>query len=525
MTNQASTSEKSKRLAKNTMMLYFRMLLLMLVSLYTSRINLNALGVDDFGIYGVVGGLVGMFWIVSTGLVSSINRFLTYELGTGNQDRLNKIFGTSLCIQYIIIAIVVILAETVGLWFLNNKMVIPADRMVAANWVYQFSIASFCLDLIVIPYTADIIAHEKMSAFAYISIITAVGKLIVAWTTLIAPFDRLIWFGAMIFVNGTIIRYIYVFYCKRHFQECRCGIQFDKSVWKEMFGFAGWTFIGTIAAILRDYGGNILINLFSGPAVNAARGIATQVNGAVSGFADNFQTAMKPQITKSYASGDYDYMYKLVFQGSRLSFYILFVLALPILCSTHYILRLWLGEVPPHTTLFVQLVLILTLNESLSGTLITAMLATGQIRNFQIIVGSINLLNIPVSYLVLKLGAIPESVVMVAIGISVCCTFARVILLRNITRMPARKFLIKVYLNVIIVSISAGCVPFIISRHLSENLPNFLLVSVIAVCCTIVSILYVGSDKDERQFIYAKLKTGWTRFKSILKLSFTPKNS
>lgn len=502
-------------------MLYFRMLLLMVVSLYTSRINLNALGVDDFGIYGVVGGLVGMFWIVSTGLVSSINRFLTYELGVGNQERLNKIFGTSLCIQYIIIAIVVVLAETVGLWFLNHKMVIPADRMVAANWVYQFSIASFCLDLIIIPYTADIIAHEKMSAFAYISILTAVGKLIVAWTTMISPIDRLIWFGGMILVNGTIIRYIYVFYCRKHFQECRCKVEFDKSVWKEMFGFAGWTFIGTVAAILRDYGGNILINLFSGPAVNAARGIATQVNGAVAGFADNFQTAMKPQITKSYASGDLEYMFKLVYQGSRLSYYILFILALPILCSTHYILQIWLGEVPAHTTLFVQLVLLLTLNESLSGTLITAMLATGKIRNFQMIVGSLNLLNLPISYLVLKLGAIPESVVMVAIGVSVCCTIARVILLRNITHISARAFFKKVYLNVIVVSLVAGVIPLVIRRSIDEDFLNFILISIVAVCCTIVSILYVGSNNTERKFIFTKLRSGWHQFKKTLKLSLS----
>lgn len=288
-----------------------------------------------------------------------------------------------------------------------------------------------------------------------------------------------------------------------------------------MFGFAGWTFIGTVAAILRDYGGNILINLFSGPAVNAARGIATQVNGAVAGFADNFQTAMKPQITKSYASGDLEYMFKLVYQGSRLSYYILFILALPILCSTHYILQIWLGEVPAHTTLFVQLVLILTLNESLSGTLITAMLATGKIRNFQIIVGSLNLLNLPISYLVLKLGAIPESVVMVAIGVSICCTFARVILLRNITHISARAFFKKVYLNVILVSLAAGVIPYIVSRNVHEDFIHFILISTMAVACTMFSILYLGSNKTERKFIFTKARTGWRQFSDTLKLSFS----
>lgn len=476
----------------------------MLVSLYTSRVNLNALGVTDFGIYGVVGGLVGMFWIVSTSMVGSINRFLTFEIGTGNQERLNKIFGTAMAFQYIISLIVLLLGETVGLWFLNHKMVIPLDRLDAANWVYQLSIFSFCMDLIVIPYTAAIVAHEKMSAFAYISIISALGKLVVAWTTMIAPFDKLIWFAAMILVNATILRFIYIRYCRKYFVECRSRFVFDKSIWKDMLGFSGWTFIGTTASILRDYGGNILINLFSGPTVNAARGIANQVNGAVAGFTDNFQMALKPQITKSYAVGNLDYMFKLICQGSRLSFYILFLIALPILLSTHYILQLWLGEVPAHTVLFVQLVLVLTMNESISGTLITAMQATGKIRNFQMIVGSLNLLNLPVSYIVLKFGAIPESVVMVAIGVSVCCTLARVIMLQNATGMSARRFVWMVYFNVIIVAAISSIIPMIVNYYMSECFWSFITVSVLSIASSIICMLYIGSNYDERKFIFTK---------------------
>lgn len=497
---------KSRRIARNTMMLYFRMLLLMLVSLYTSRVNLNALGVDDFGIYGVVGGLVSMFWIVSNALVGSINRFITFELGTGNQDKLNRIFSTAKGFQYIIIAVIIILAETIGLWFLNYKMVIPSDRMMAANWVYQFSVISFCLDLIVIPYTADIIAHERMSAFAYISILNVFGKLIVAWTISIAPIDRLIWFGGLILVNSTIIRYVYIYYCKRHFEECKAKFIFDKSVWKEMFGFAGWSFIGTIAAILRDYGGNILINLFFGPAVNAARGIATQVNGAVSGFVDNFQTAVKPQITKSYAANDYDYMYQLIYQGSRFSFYILFLLALPILCSTHYVLKLWLGEVPEYTVLFVQLILILTMHESLSGPLITAMLATGNIRNFQIVVGGINLMNLPISYICLRLGWIPQSVVIVAIFISFCCTIARILFVREMTGMPVRAFLTHVYLNIFLISGVSCIIPIILRWYLNEDFIGFLIVSFAALVCSIICMLYIGCSKNERTFVFTRIR-------------------
>lgn len=508
-----NTSENNKRIAKNTMLLYMRMLLLMLVSLYTSRINLNALGVVDFGIYGVVGGVVSMFYIVSNALVGSINRFLAFEIGSENQERLNKVFCTAKGFQYIIVGLVFVLAETLGLWFLNNKMVIPADRIVAANWIYQFSTISFCLDLLVIPYTADIIAHEKMSAFAYISILTAIGKLVVAWTTMVAPIDHLIWFGALILVNSTIIRSIYIFYCKRNFIECNCKFQFCKSIWKEMFGFAGWNFIGTIAAILRDQGGNILINLFAGPAVNAARGIANQVNNAVSSFADNFQTALKPQITKSYAAKNYDYLYKLIFQGARLSYYILLILALPILCNTHYIIQIWLGEVPDSTVLFVQLILIFTMSESLAGPLITAMLATGKIRDFQIIVGGLNLLNIPISYIILKLGAIPEMVVVVSIFISVCCEMARILLLRRMINMSARAFLYHVYFNVIVVSIIASVFPLYLHSVLKENFGSFILISSVAALCTIFSILVVGCNKEERGFIYSKMAIIFNKLK------------
>lgn len=400
----------------------------------------------------------------------------------------------------------VIVSGDCRIMVLNYKMVIPADRLIAANWIYQLSTISFCMDLLVIPYTAAIIAHEKMSAFAYISILTAIGKLIVAWTIMIAPIDRLIWFGALILVNSTVIRSVYIFYCKRHFEECNGKFQFDASIWKEMFGFAGWNFIGTIAAILRDQGGNILINLFSGPAANAARSIANQVNSAVAGFADNFQTALKPQIIKSYAVGNFDYLYKLVFQGARFSYYILLILAMPILCNTHYIIQLWLGEVPESTVLFVQLILVFTMSESLAGPLITAMLATGNIRNFQIIVGGLNLLNIPLSYLALKLGAIPEAVVAVAIFISVCCEMARVLLLRNMINMSVRAFFRYVYFNVIAVSITAGILPIYLHFNMTENFGSFILISIVAVVNTILSILFVGCNKKERRFVYSKME-------------------
>ena len=378
-------STNNKRIAKNTLLLYFRMLFLMLVSLYTSRVVLNALGVEDFGIYNVVGGVVAMFTMLSGSLSAAITRFITYELGTGNQENLKKIFSSAVTIQIGLAVVIILLAEAGGVWFLNVKMNIPEARMIAANWVFQFSILTFAINLISVPYNASIIAHERMSAFAYISILEAIGKLAIAYLITVSPIDRLIFYALLMCVVALLIRLVYGYYCKKHFAECTYHFLWNKNLLKRMFGFAGWNFIGASSAVLRDQGGNVVINLFCGPAVNAARGIAFQVNTAVHGFVTNFMTALNPQITKSYASGDREYMMTLIFQGARLSFYMLLVLSLPILVNTHYILALWLKIVPEHTVLFVQLILLFGLSESISNPLITAMLATGKIRNYQII--------------------------------------------------------------------------------------------------------------------------------------------
>lgn len=313
MTNQ--TSDNNKRIAKNTMLLYFRMLFMMVISLYTSRIVLNALGVNDYGIYNVVGGVVAMFAILSGSLSASISRFITFEIGKGNVDRLKEVFCTAINVQIILIVCIIFLMETIGLWFLNYKMVIPEDRLFAANWVFQFSIATFAINLWSIPYNATIIAHEKMSAFAYISIFDAIAKLSAAFLIMYSPLDKLILYAFLIMITGLFQRVLYSVYCKRNFEECCYKLSFNRNITKEMFGFAGWNFIGASSAVLRDQGGNLLINLFFGPSVNAARGVAMSVNSAVLNFVSNFMTALNPQITKNYASGNYSYMFKLAFQG------------------------------------------------------------------------------------------------------------------------------------------------------------------------------------------------------------------
>lgn len=506
------TSDNNKRIAKNTLLLYFRMLFMMVVSLYTSRVILNALGVEDFGIYNVVGGVVAMFTVISGSLSAAISRFITYELGKGDLSKLNKIFSASVTIQLLLSLIIVVLIESVGVWFLNAKMTIPEDRIAAANWVLQFSIITFVINLISVPYNAAIIAHERMSAFAYISILEAICKLAIAFLIMISPMDKLVFYAILMCIVSLIVRYTYGHYCKKHFTECTYHFHWDKDILKKMFGFAGWNFIGASSAVLRDQGGNIVINLFYGPSVNAARGIASQVNSAVMGFVTNFMTALNPQITKSYASGDREYMMTLVYQGARLSFYMLLLLSLPILVNTHYILVIWLKLVPEHAVLFVQLILIFAMSESISNPLITAMLATGKIRNYQIVVGGLQMLNLPISYICLQLGAMPESVLIVAIVISQCCLAARLYMLRGLIGLSSIMYLKKVYFNVVMVTVVSVILPSLLAHSMSESFISFVFLSLVAIASAASTEFFIGCNKKERAFIINKVRSVKTKF-------------
>lgn len=501
-----SRSANNKRIAKNTMLLYVRMLFLVAVNLYTSRIVLEALGVADFGIYNVVGGVVAMFALISGSISAAISRYVTYELGTGRKERLELIFSTSINILLIIAGVIVVLAETVGLWFLNVKMVFPPGRLAAANWVFQLSILTFVINLISLPYNASIISHEKMSAFAYISILEAVGKLGIAFLIMLSVPDRLVFYAMLMCVLAIVIRIVYMRYCRDHFAECRYRFVLDRPLLKEMFCFAGWNFIGAGSAMLRDQGGNIVINLFYGTMVNAACGIAVQVNNAITGFVTNFMTALNPQITKSYASGDREYMMTLIFNGARLSFYMLLLVSLPVLLNTRYLLSLWLTVVPEYSTLFVQLILLFAMSESVSTPLITATLATGNIRNYQLIVGGLQMLNLPVVYVLLRNGFAPQWVYIVAIIISQACLAARLVLLRGMIGLDVRRYMTNVYLNVISVGVCAMIIPACVRMALPENFVNFVTVSLVSLVCTALSIYYVGCTRAQRAFVMEKCR-------------------
>ena len=498
-------SENNKRIAKNTLLLYFRMLLTMLVSLYTSRIVLNALGVIDFGIYNVVGGVVTMLSVLSGSLSSAISRFITFELGKSNFDRLKEIFSTAVIIQVVLSIIVITLGETVGMWFLNYKMNIPAERMIAANWVFQFSILTFVVNLISVPYNASIIAHERMSAFAYISVLEVAGKLIVAYFISISPIDKLIFYAVLICVIALTIRMVYGLYCKRYFDECTFYFVWRPQLLKQMFGFAGWNFIGSSSAILRDQGGNIIINLFCGPVVNAARGIAYQVNAAVTSFVTNFMMAINPQIIKSYASENYDYVMSLIFRGARFSFYILLFVSIPVLIDTHFILEIWLKTVPEYTVSFVRLVILFTLSESISYPLITVMHATGNIREYQILVGGLQMLNLPISYFIMYIGMPPELVFIVAIVISQFCLFSRLVLLRKMIGLEINKFLKSVWMNVLIVAFVSSILPIMISYKTYESLSRLFWLLLVNIVTVSIVVYFIGLTLNERAYFREKI--------------------
>ncbi len=488
-------------------MLYVRMLFGMLVSLYTSRVVLQALGVEDYGIYNVIGGVVAMFSMISNSLSSSVSRFLTFELGKGNLEGLKRVFSTSLSIHVALVLVIVLLSETLGLWFLNTHMTIPENRLYAANWVFQASVLTFVINLLSVPFSASIVSHERMSAFAYIGILDIVLRLLIVLFIAYSGwnFDRLIIYSLLLVGVVCIMQAIYWNYCTRNFEECKFGLSFDVNYWKEMSSFAGWNFIGCTAGLLKDQGVNILLNLFIGPIINAARGIANTVNNVLASFSGNFMTALNPQITKSYAAGDYDYMFSLVERGSRFSYYILLLFALPMLFETEFVLTLWLKHYPAHTVNFVRLILIVTMCDILSNTLINLQVATGQIRNYQLVVGGMLLMNFPLSYFCLKMGLPPESTLIVALIVAVCCLFLRLLFLRKMVGLSMKRYLRKVCGNVLFVTLLAMIIPSFIYTQMSDSIIRFVTICVFTTVCSSIAIYWGGCSMNEREFIKEKI--------------------
>ena len=474
----------NKRIAQNTLFLYFRTLVILLVSLYTSRVVLNVLGIDDYGIYNVVGGIVLMFQFLNVGMIDVSQRFLTYELGKNDGQQLQKVFSTSLIIHLIIIFFLLILAETVGLWFLNHKMNIPTSRIIAANWVFQFSILTFIIKIFSVPYNASIVAHEHMKVYAYVSILEVILQLAIVFLLKGSASDKLILYAILMSFVTLLISIMYTLYCKKYFKECK--------------------FLGNIGYSLKMQGINILINLFFGPAVNAARGVAYQVNAGIYNFVSNFQIAMKPQITKRYAMGDTNSMMVLVHNSSRYSFFLLLYLTLPVLIKTPYILHLWLGIVPEYTVMFLRLVLIVTLINSITGPVATAIQAKGKIKLFQTIILGITLLDIPISYIVLKSGYPPYTVMYISILTELIALIARIWILNALIPMHISNFIIEVIGRSLLVFILAAIIPTGLSQYIPDTFTGFILICIITVSSTTIVLLTVGLKTAERSLIYKK---------------------
>lgn len=409
----SESSSNNKRIAKNTLLLYFRMLLTMAVTLYTSRIVLKVLGVEDYGIYNVVGGVVTMLGFINSSLSGAGSRYLTYELGKENQGNMKQMFSTILFMHFFLAIIIVAISETVGLWFVHNKLVIPEERMVAALWAYHCSILTSAVSIVSVPYNSLIIAHEKMGVFAYISIIEVSLKLLIVFFLANLSYDKLIVYAILYLAVQILIRIIYNHYCTKHFQESRTLPAYHPKQMREIFTYATWTLNGNLAVAGYTQGLNILLNMFFGPMVNAARGIAVQVQSAIMTFVQNFQVAINPQIIKSYAANEFEYMHSLIIASSKYGVFLMMIVAFPVFLFIHSILQLWLGVIPDYTPQFIQIMLFVGLLRPLCSALITGIHATGDIRKFQLYEGTSLLMVVPVSYLLLKFCQISPIAVMV----------------------------------------------------------------------------------------------------------------
>lgn len=501
-----ATQVNNKRIAQNTLLLYVRMLFIMGVSLYTSRVVLQTLGVEDFGTFGVVGSIITMFTFINAAMVTATQRYLTFEIGRNNLAQLQKVFSTSLQIHLGIALIIILLSETVGLWLLYNKLEIPATRLQAAFWVFQCSIAACVTTIMTTPYKANIIAHEEMSAFAYITIVEVILKLGIVYLLYLLPFDKLIIYAVLILCVQIMITLSYIIYCKRHYKETTYSHSIDRPLLYEMAGFAGWSFWGNLAYILNTQGINILLNTFFGLVVNAAREFAVQIQTAVQQFVGNFQMALNPQITKTFAANEIGQMHILMQRSARFSFFLLYLLALPVIIETPYILSLWLKNVPPHTATFTQLMLIVSLISTSSSSCVIANQATGKVKRYQAIVGGILLLSLPISYATLHLGAPAYAVFIVAIFIEIIAQIARLWLLRPLINLSVRTFLQKVYLPISLVLTISLPIPIMIWTTLEEG---FIRLIAVGFACTLsvgISTLTIGLTKGERKFIIDRIR-------------------
>ena len=489
-----------RRIAGNTLLLYLRMGLIMLISLYASRVVLDVLGETDFGLYNVIGGIVVTFAFLNSVMNAACNRYYSIELGRGDYQALHKVFGVNIIIFAVIALIILVLSETVGLWILERKMNIPADRMNAARWVYQLSIFSFLAGVLAIPFKAIITAKEKMKVYAYCSIVEAVLKLGAVFLLAVSPIDKLIFYAVLMLLVSVLTNAFYPFYCYRFYEECRGRAEWNRELGREIIGFNGWGVIGSMATIGRNQGINILLNMFYGPAVNAARGVANIVYFNIYQFVQNYVIAVNPQVVKAYAAGEREDMMKLVFQTSKLAYFLLFVVVLPLILEVNQVLDLWLVEVPAHAAAFTIYLLAAALVDSMHHPLYYAIQATGKVKWYNILVGSSQLMVLILSYVILKLAKVePELIFQLVLIFSVIAQILRVIIAGKYVQMNIGQYLLKVLLPVVLVSLVSPVLPWLVVRSMEPSLGRLFITVGVSIAVVGVAVLLIGLDREERR--------------------------
>lgn len=501
----------NKRIAKNSILLYIRMFIMVIISLYTSRIVLSTLGAEDFGINNVVGGVITFLGFLTASLAGASARFITFALGKGDCGELKNTFNNIVLIHGLFSIIVLVIGETVGLWFVTTQLNIPAGRENAAMWVYQLSIITSIGGLVSSPYNAAIIAHEKMSAFAYLTLGDAILKLLAVFLLVYTPFDKLIFYAVYICLIQMFDFIVYIIYCNRQFEETR-GLALkntDKQLFKQIFGYAGWTMNGNLAIFGYTQGLNILLNIFFNPVVNAARGIAVQIQNIVNSFCINFQMAINPQLTKSYAAGDLKRMHELIIASSKYSFFLMLFICLPLAIEANTVLGWWLGEFPEHSVSFLRLILGASILYCFSNPIITAVHATGRIKWFQIYEGTSLLMIVPVAYIALKFFNVPpESVFIIHIIIEIITQGIRLKIVLPMVGMGIKEYVGKVIMPVIKVALISPMIPVMIYNCISASeIVEFLVIGTASVITVSICVLYCGCSKKEKDLVISKIKS------------------
>jgi len=491
----------SKRIAKNTVMLYIRMVLMMAVTLYTSRVILQVLGVDDYGIYNLVAGFVTLFSFISQALTTAIQRFLNVALGRGDKVYFQKLFSTSINIFIILSIIVIVVGETVGVWFVNTQLNIPEGRMHAARWVFQLSLLVFIASILRTPFNAAIIAHEKMDFYAYVSILEVVLKLVIVFLLQLFDFDKLILYAILFLCPILIVNVVYHVYCTRIFAECRYVLVWDKKLFKELLSFSGWSLMGQMAVVGRSQGESFFVNHYHSVTVNAAQGVSSQVTGAMNQFVSNFQTAFNPQLVQTYAAGEMQEHIKLLYRACKFSYYLLLMLVVPVVFNIDVLLSTWLTEVPIYSKEFCALGLISYLLLALSSPMTTTIFAQGEIRNYQITLTITHTLGLVLSFLVLKFGFLPYSIAIVSNIVQVIILLVRLHFCSKVCPIGLRRFAKTVLLPVFIATILAALLPMIFARLWNLNIWLTLLVCGVDLVWVAIIVYLIGLDKVEKVFV------------------------